>query len=168
VKFKSKLKHLILDEARFKKALHEHLTERLVQGAFAWLTTVTDIVPVWTGASQSTFTPLASYIGYALSIVPDSNAYSRVELGIGNVGTSWVAQNGVYSFTYSTTLNHLIINEYQNANEFLDADGNPYFRLKNPGPYHFQEAGAKAFAKEAAEATLPGWSQLLRAKSITV
>ena len=162
LKFKNNLKRLIFDDAKYKQLLHERLTETLVQGAFAWLTTVVDIVPVWTGASQSTFTPLASQVGYALNITPDPNAYNRAELGLSNVGLEWVTQNGHYSFTYSTTLNHLIVNEYHNANEFLDENGNPYFHLKNPGPYNFQEAAAKAFEKEAAEATLPGWSGSLK------
>jgi hypothetical protein len=163
MKFKSKLKRLTIDDTRYRQVLHERLTEALVTGAFAWLTTVIDIVPVWTGASQSTFTPLASQVGFALNIVPDPNAYNRTELGLSNVGMEWVTQDGLYSFTYSTTLSHLIINEYFNANEFLDENGNPYFHLRQPGPYHFQEAGAKAFEKEIANVSLPGWSELLRA-----
>jgi hypothetical protein len=120
------------------------------------------------GASQSTFTPLASQVGYALNIVPDPNAYNRTELGLENVGLEWKTQGGVYSFEYGTSLTHLCINEQFNANEFLDDNGNPYFHLRRPGPYHFQEAGAKAFEREVVEVVLPGWSDLLTVKNLTV
>jgi hypothetical protein len=140
--------------SRYRQALHEHLSEALAQAGTAWLqATATEIVPVWSAASRATFSPLASYVGYVLSLSPVADAPNRIQLGIDNGQATFEADrdSGVYSFSYSTTLPHLIINEYFNANTFIDPlTGRQYFHLKNPGPYHFQEAGRRAFERFAA------------------
>ena len=76
----------------------------------------------------------------------------------------------LYRFTYSTTLPHLIVNEYYNANLFRNpATGEPYFHLTNPGPYHFQEAGQRAFRQYASsQVSLPGWESFLDTVTLRV
>ena len=76
--------------------------------------------------------------------------------------------NNVYSFTYATTLPHLIVNEYQNANDFPEKNGHK-FRLTHPGPYHFQEKGKLAFQRFAmTEVSLPGWGSILDTTSLNL
>jgi hypothetical protein len=150
---------------RYRQALHENLSESLAQAAAQWLhATATEIVPVWSAASRATFSPLASYVGYVLSLAPEGDAPNRVQLGLDNGNASFdVDRNtGIYRFSYSTTLPHLIINEYYNANTFVNPKtGEYYFHLTNPGPYHFQEAGERAFRQFTANIVLPGWHHIL-------
>lgn len=157
---------------RFRQTLHEKLSESLAQATAAWLhATATEIVPVWSAASRATFSPLASHVGYVLSLAPAANAPNRIELGIANgTGTFETdASQGIYRFSYSTTLPHLIVNEYHNANTFINPEtGQPYFHLKHPGPYHFQEAGQRAFQQVAANIVLPGWGSILELVPIHV
>lgn len=161
-----------VDFNRFQTALHERLSEALVQAAFKWLeATATDIVPVWSGASRATFSPLASQIGYVLTLAPVPTAPNRVDLGIANgTGTFETdAGQGLYRFTYSTTLPHLIINEYYNANTFINPKtGLPYFHLRRPGPYHFQRVGARVFRQFARTVGLPGWRDIVSITPVNV
>jgi len=158
--------------ARFRQSLHEQLSEALAQAATVWLqATATEIVPVWSAASRATFSPLASHVGYVLALSPVADAPNRIDLGIANgTGTFETdASQGLYRFTYSTTLPHLIINEYYNANTFINPNtGMPYFRLRNPGPYHFQEAGQRAFREFASGVELPGWGSILDTVTLRV
>jgi hypothetical protein len=128
-------------------------------------------MPVWSAASRATFAPLASQVEYALGYSPVSDAPNRIDIGIGaSPGDNGTFQRGetpgVYSFTYSTTLPHLIVNEYHNANNFPPKNGRS-FHLTDPGPYRFQEKGKAAFLKYASEITLPGVS-LFTAHTITI
>ncbi len=155
-----------VDMGKFRQALDERLIRETAQGAVKWLTKVIEEatprvgMPVWSAASRATFTPLASQVEFALAYSPVAGAPNRIDIGIGaSPGDNGTFERGetpgLYSFTYSTTLPHLIINEYYNANTFLDPEGKPYFRLKDPGPYHFQEKGKAAFLKYASEVSLP-------------
>jgi hypothetical protein len=154
--------------ARFKEALHARLSECLAQAAAIWLqTTATGIVPVWSGASRATFSELAGYVGYVLSFPIQSDAPNRIGWGVSEGTGTFMLQTdvakGLYQFSYSTTLPHLMINEYYNANLFTNPlTGQPYFHLIHPGPYHFQEAGQEAFRRYASsEIVLPGWDSIL-------
>ncbi len=168
-----------VDMNEFRKLLDEQLIRATTQGAVVWLTKVIEEstpragMPVWSAASRATFAPLASQVEYALALSPVSDAPNRIDIGIGaSPGDNGVFERGetpgIYSFTYSTTLPHLIINEYNNANEYRNPkSGKPYFRLTNPGPYHFQEKGKSAFLKHAAEVVLPD-VPLFTATTITI
>jgi hypothetical protein len=141
--------------AKFKASLHERLAEALAQAGMKYLMATAETLPVWSGASRATFTPLASYVGLVLSITPV--AKSRIALGEG-LGTATFdagdTNPGLYTFSYETTLPHLIINEYHDATQWG-------FHLKNPGPYHFQGRGEQAFREFASELVLPGWGSIL-------
>jgi len=147
---------------QFQQALHQELAKALVDGAKTYLETVapknmSEGIPVWSGASRATFSELASYVEYVISCSPVHGAPNRIALGTDS-GTAifepGTVSPGVYSFTYETTLPHLIINEYHDATQWG-------FRLKNPGPYHFQEKGRLAFEQFASTVVLPGWGSLL-------
>lgn len=119
-----------IDLVRYKEASHRFYSWCLAQALRQWLINTRDTIPVYSGASRETFTPLAS----------------QVEFGLMNsTGTG-----GRYSFTYNTNLKHLVINEYFNANLFKSPSGRQYFHLTNPGPYHFQERGRAAFFADLA------------------
>lgn len=154
-----------VDWNRFRAALHERLVTALSEATRKYLeATAVAAVPVWSGASRATFSPLASHVSFALATMPVAGAPNRIDLGLANGTGLWTAgeRQGVYAFTYSTTLPHLIINEYYNANTFTNPEtGKPYFHLHRPGPYHFQEAGARAFDEVAATVRLPGWDAIL-------
>lgn len=164
--FKANFQFPKVDMAAFQRALDERLVRATTQGAVVWLTKVIEDstpragMPVWSAASRATFLPLASQVEYGFAHSPVSDAPNRIDIGIGaSPGDNGTFERGetpgVYSLTYSTTLPHLIINEYHNANSFLDKNGDQHFYLTNPGPYHFQEKGKAAFLKHASEVTLP-------------
>jgi len=157
---------------RFRQALHVRLSEALAQASMKWLeATAEATVPVWSGASRATFSPLASYISYALSLTPVGTAPNRIELGVATGKGAFDVDDsqGIYSFTYSTTLPHLIVNEYSDANSFINPEtGVPYFHLRNPGPYHFQEKGERAFRQYASTTELPGWGSILDVVTLRV
>jgi hypothetical protein len=168
--FTAKFQAPRVDFAKFRRALQEQLGEKLAQAGAVWLHATADEIPVWSGAERATFTPLASYVGYVLSIAPVVS--SRVELGIGSGSATFDAGEtnpSLYTFSYETTLPHLLINEYQNANTFINpSTGKPYFHLTNPGPYGFQRKGERAFRAFASEIVLPGWDYILAWTSIRV
>jgi hypothetical protein len=145
---------------RCKELLNRRLSEGLAQASRQWLVTTAEIIPVWSGASKATFSPLASHAEYALLISPV--VPSRIELGLEHGTAQYEADKntGLYSFTYLTTLPHLVVNEYYNANEFRDPiTGEQTFHLKRPGPYHFQEKGREAFKRfmQTEFVGLPDW-----------
>jgi len=155
--------------AKYRRKLHEQLSEALAESCKVWLTAAVGL-PIWSGASVATFTPLASYVAFALAPTPVGGALDRVSIGIANGSAEFepgTGRAGLYTFTYSTTLPHLIINEYHDANTFIGPNG-PYFHLKNPGPYHFQKKAAAAFRSFVPTIELPGWGSILDVATIVV
>jgi hypothetical protein len=138
----------------YRRALQETLGDAIARAAAEWLNATTGAIPVWSGASLATFLPLASELSFPLSIAPTSFV-SRINLGLSNatgeVETN--AQTGRYTFTYGTTLKHLIYNEFNNAN--VTPDPSLFARLISPGPYQFQQKGKAAFEKAANGVQLP-------------
>ena len=105
------------------------------------MTEPTDVgIPIWSGASVATFSKLASKVGLGMSINTAGDAPDRIRLGEENSEATFTPDrdSGIYSFSYVTTLPHLIVNEYHDATQWG-------FNLKHPGPYHFQEKGQEAF-----------------------
>ncbi len=168
---KAKFQAPRIDLNRYKEALHARLSEKLAQAGMEYLEATAEAIPEWSSASKATFSPLACHVGYVLTFEQAPGAPNRVELGLEN-GTAEFVTNpdtGLYSFTYYTTLPHLIVNEYYNANTFVNPKtGHRYFKLIHPGPYHFQEAGKKAFQLEAVTVILPDWRDSVTVKTIRV
>jgi hypothetical protein len=105
---------------------------------------------------------LASKVGYRLQLGLDPNAPTNVAMQFANgEGTFTALKNlGIYSFSYATHLKHLVINEYHNANQWG-------FHLKHPGPYHFQDAGQKAFWRSVKNIKLPDLRQFITIRKVT-
>jgi hypothetical protein len=159
-----------LNFQRYQNALEEKLGHALGEAIRLWLGAVTKIVPVWSGASHGTFLKLASEVGFALTPTPSGiRVRNRVNLGFnnstGDINTDDFGK-GVVTFTYATTLRHLIYNEFNNAN--VTPDPGLFSRLIHEGPYHFQEAGQFVFKKYAATVRLPSPFDSLDVKQIKV
>jgi hypothetical protein len=150
----------------YKEALNQQMFDAVLHGAFAYLDAVTQIVPVWSGASRATFLQLAREVGYPLVVSGQAQAPSRVPLGIAeSTGDFSNDPNGIVKFIYATTLKHLVYNEYNNANE--TPDDTLFAKLNQPGPYHFQEAGKQAFLRAVTDA-LPRLEDFITVKSVQV
>lgn len=144
-----------IDFTRYRRELLDKLSDKTAEAAFNWLRSTTDDIPVWSGASLATFLKLAREISFQLFITPVNSAPNRISLGASKSDGEFTAdaEKGRFTFLYSTTLDHLIYNEFNNAN--VVPDPSLFFRLKNPGPYKFQEKGLLAFKQVAATGRLP-------------
>jgi hypothetical protein len=145
MKWKGTLKAPRLDLDKYRNALHNHLAQQTMEAAKRWFDAIIkqNVVPVWSGASRATFRKLAHLVQYTIPIVPV--VPSRIPMGEA-ASEGYLNVNpkaGKYTFHYSTTLKHLIYNEYNNANLVG-------FHLITPGPYHFQKKAAGAFWAYAA------------------
>ena len=148
-----------LDLAGYRTKLHEHMTQCLKEAAKKWLESIAHYIPVWSGASRSTFSPLASHVEYALNISPVVTARIHFEMDYGIAEWTTDPISGQYVFSYVTTLAHLIINENYDATQWG-------FHLRQPGPYHFQARGDTAFSMYAAGVSLPDVSKFIRSVTI--
>lgn len=169
MKFKGTLKAPRIDLSSYRAALHEQLGEAIVEAAHEWLdATVVALIPEWSGASVSTFYHLARAVGFSLTagtagVAPDRRSEGR---RASDGGLEIDRSKGTYHFHYATTLEHLIYNESNNAN--IAPDPGLFYRLKQPGPYHFQEAGAKAFRQYAQKVRLPNPRHHIKATRIKI
>lgn len=143
--------------ALWKKLIDAKLRAALIEGGTLWMNAAVTKIPVWSGASHGTFLKLAAKLGYQL------NVNARTGMGLMGLGPQ-VGSNqstgkltvyaGAYVLEYSTTLWHLCYNEYHDGNANKE-EARVYSRLKNPGPYHFQELAATEFRNFATTVRLP-------------
>jgi hypothetical protein len=144
------------DLSGYQSDLKKALADAITKAAIAWLHATTTKIPVWSGASLGTFRQLASQVGFQVDISVARNAPERINLGLQNsTGKLDVSEggNGRVSFTYGTTLAHLVYNEFNNANAVPDPT--LFSKLKNPGPYNFQGAGEAAARASIEDVRLP-------------
>ena len=159
MKFKGNLAVLDFDLEDYRKRLHEQLSEEISRAAFIWIEEVLAEIPLWSGASWATFLRLSREIRYSLTI--DSKVIRRVSYGQrhGDGEVTADSKKGLYSFTYTTDLEWLVSNEYRHNTK--ENDPTVWYRLLRPGPYHFQQAGQRAFEKVAGDVRLPPpWKSL--------
>ena len=170
MKINAKFKSLRFDSAKYREALRKTLEEAITQAAFAWLQAVVSAVPSWSGASRGTLIKLASSFGAQVDISISSTApYERTDLGIANSEGRLnldQADAGCVSFQYSTSLAHLIWNEYNNANITRDRTKWRHVELINPGPYRFQEKGQAAVKEAFQSVRLPDPRQFIATQAI--
>jgi hypothetical protein len=153
-----------LDVVAYRKALAEELSVLITQAAFEWVLAATAEIPVWSGASHATFLHLTRVLGYQLAINEAGNAPRRVNYGLSNSSGSLDIDPGAgqFSFSYETDLKHLVYNEYNNAN--LSPDPGLFSRLKQPGPYHFQDKARAAYVRATAGLALPDLRRFIKVK----
>jgi len=149
----------------YERLLQDRLGRAIAEAAAEWLGATMSLIPVWSGASHGTFRPLASKLGLQLVITPRAFV-NRIGFGEANATGEVTADAaaGRFTFSYSTTLAHLIYNEFNNAN--ITPDPTLFARLLQPGPYRFQEAGEKAFRDFAAGVTLPDPSSTIQVRTV--
>jgi len=150
----------------YLRELRAHFADKIAMAAFAWLAATVDEIPQWSGASAATFTHLANEVGYPISITQAPLAPNREGLGRRSSKGEVRITEGRATFTYSTTLAHLIFNEFNNAN--VVRDPNVFSRLLKPGPYQFQAKGKAAFLRVAATVRLPNPFHFLKVTKIKV
>lgn len=157
MKFTGVLRAPRIDIAAYRQEVGKVLMESLKDAAVEWLSVTAGTIPQWSGASVATFIHLARAAGLSVQATPTgaSNVPNRINLGLGHSegGFNIDAINGKYSFFYSTSLPHLIWNEYNDANS--NPDPTLFSKLIDPGPYNFQERGKLAFMRMAAGVRLP-------------
>jgi hypothetical protein len=149
VKGRAKIKPFRLDVEAVKKDIERDVTEKLKEAVRAYLRAILfNVIPVWSGASVATFIKLAAQVDQQVTISP--RVRSRIGLGSNlsegrleiNMGT------GIIKAVYSTSLPHLIFNEFNDASSVG-------IRLRQPGPYDFQGKGSQAFLQVASKVKLP-------------
>jgi hypothetical protein len=167
MKFEGSLKAPRIDLSGYRAALHKRLEAAIVEAAHEWLdATVVALIPEWSGASVSTFYHLARAVDFSLTagtagVAPDRRSEGR---RASDGGLDIDRNKAAYHFHYATTLRWLIHNEFNTP----DTDPNVFYRLKQPGPYQFQEAGIKAFQQYAQKVRLPSPWKALKAKRYKV
>lgn len=158
MQFKATFEKPRLDLAAWRRQMAVEMETTLEIALVAWLSAATAPIPTWSGASLGTFSELAARVNFQLRISPTALG-SKLGQGpdagaAASKGTIDIdKRNGLFKAEYSTSLEHLIYNEFNNAN----AGGDPrvFARLKNPGPYGFLEKGASAFERAAQRGSLP-------------
>jgi hypothetical protein len=179
MKFTVRFQAPTISVSAWEKRLDTVLSKQIEQAAKVWLNaTVLLAIPVWSGASRATFLKLAREVSFPLTItgikssatgfIQAGKAGPRLGFQQSRGEVSKGATKGVYTFTYGTTLFHLVFNEFQDANANPQA-GRLFARLHEPGPYNFQEIGKDAFedyAKDAVELPSPWRKSILKIKRI--
>lgn len=166
MKFKATLRAPRMHISRYQQMLHSHLSDEIAKAAFVWLTAVLSEIPVWSGASHATFLHLARDAGYQLAISP--KVANRVSYGqqAGDGEITADSSKGVYTFRYRTTLEHLIYNEFNNAN--VVPDPKLFSKLVHPGPYMFQVKGLSAVLPVVRGVQLPSPSLAMKTVAMRV
>jgi hypothetical protein len=144
MKFTFNYQEIIFSSARWGRIVAKQLEEDLKQGGQIWIEAAISKIPVWKGASRGTFIKLASKVGYSVA-----TSGSTVSQGVARSTGSIAIFDGAFVLRYSTSLLHLIYNEYNNAN----ATG--FFHLNTPGPYDFQGTANEAFYRFAKHVRMP-------------
>jgi hypothetical protein len=158
-----------IDVEAYRKTLDKQMKEALAQGLMAWLDAVLVEIPDWSGASRATFIQLASLIGHNVDAGGGAAPFNRVGEGISNGQGEMTTDQakGLYTFTYGTTLPWLVWNEYHNANTDPDPTKWPSPSiLHKPGPYRFQDKGARAFQKIADSVQLPKVAPFIKSSPV--
>ena len=158
MRFRGTLRKPRLLVNKWKRETERRMLAELKRAAIAWLSAATAPIPSWSGASLGTFSELAAEVGFNLRISATANG-RRLGLGpgagaaasSGRFGGS--IRDGIFTFEYRTDLEHLIFNEFNNANVTIDPK--VFSSLKKPGPYQFQDKGRAAFEASIAGTTLP-------------
>jgi hypothetical protein len=152
------------------------MEDRVKRAATAWLNAVViSVIPIWSGASRATFSKLASAVGQPLSLGGISSNSALISsqprrwgprAGYSQSEGFITTERARFTFTYQTTLFHLVFNEEFDGNA-NPAAGRVFSRLKQPGPYGFRAIGQDAFREFAKTVRLPDpWIVARKTKSI--
>lgn len=164
LKFSVRFRAPRIDEKAFLRVLDERMGKRIEDAAKAWLNAIVlSVIPIWSGASRATFSKLARAVGQPLSLAGISSNRVLIssspgrwgpQAGYSNSKGFVTKDNAKYTFTYQTTLFHLVFNEQFDGNANPIA-GRVFSTLKQPGPYNFRTIGQEAFNDYAKGVRLP-------------
>jgi hypothetical protein len=153
---------LIKLSGNYQKAVNAELLKSLKEAVGLWIQAAITLIPVWSGASHGTFVKLASKIGMTFSLSGGGGLPGMLgpEYGVQHSMGTITTWGGNCIAEYSTTLWHLIYNEYNDAN--ADPEGaNLFSRLVHPGPYDFQNAANATFEAYIKTIRLPSpWAYI--------
>lgn len=152
--FTFEYKTLHFKPAIWKRMIDAQLRAALTDGGTIWMNAAISRIPIWSGASHGTFLKLAAKIGYSISVGGGVPMGLGPQYGSAQSTGKLTIYAGAYVLEYSTNLWHLIYNEFHDGNANKE-EARVYSRLKNPGPYHFQELAAEAFRQYAKTVRLP-------------
>ncbi len=150
---------------RYEKEMEEVVLDGLMHGGVKWLYACLAEIPVWQGASHGTFIKIAEKLGATVTIsaiagIPGARMAKTAADGKAQSTGKLIREKGKFILEYSTTLWHLVYNEYKNGN-VNKKEARVFYRLIRPGPYNFQAIGAAEFAKVAKTVRLPNpWKTL--------
>lgn len=174
-KFTGTLKAPSIAKNLWQQELNSFLQREIKAAATVWLNaTVLSVIPVWSGAAQGTFLKLAQSVGFPLTITgirAPAGSHPRalgVQVGFQqSTGEVTDVRNGKVSFSYGTSLFHLVFNESRNANQSPE-EGRLFARLIKPGPYNFREIGQEAFRQYTSSLSLPPPWPFLQTKTLRI
>jgi hypothetical protein len=176
LRFSVKFRAPRIDETKYLQILAGRMENHVKRAATAWLNAIViSVIPIWSGASRATFSKLASAVGQPLSL---GGISSNTAL-ISSQPRRWGPRAGYsqsegfieiektrFTFTYQTTLFHLVFNEEFDGNANPVA-GRVFSQLKQPGPYGFRAIGQEAFQEFARTIRLPNpWNVARKTTSI--
>jgi len=136
------LQEVDIDIGLYERQLRAALAENITRAAFEYVNAALTVIPVWSGASQATFTEIAQAISLPLAIANRPGAPNRTQLGQGLSSGELDTTGTSVSFVYETALPHLIYNEFNNAN--TNPDRSLFSQLIQPGPYGFRQIASSA------------------------
>jgi len=124
-KLTAKVNYPIIDIPRAKKKIGDTMTKFTFDVLAEWVTEVTNVIPVWSGASRASFLKLANQakVDVEINSLIVAPIGSRVELGydlsIGVVIADARGSAGLYGWDWESTLDYIGI--VDDRVKFLDA-----------------------------------------------
>lgn len=124
-KVKADVRYPVVDIPKAKKVVGDTMTKFTFDVLRRWVTEVTDVIPVWSGASRASFLKLANQAEIQIEI--DSLIVapigSRVPLGfetsVGVIIADARGAAGLYGWDWQSTLDY--IGEVEDRTQFLEA-----------------------------------------------
>jgi hypothetical protein len=113
---RSKLQVLSLDE-KLSDAVSQAIELTIRESLESWLRVALDTITIWSGASHHTFADVARIVGTVIVAPPVQGAPDGSLLGLATGDAALIQGQGEdwWSFTYDTSLRHLIQNEFQST-----------------------------------------------------
>jgi hypothetical protein len=109
----AEVRYPVVDIPRAKRKIGEVMTKFTFDVLREWVTEVTNVIPVWSGASRASFLKLANQVQVAIEIEPLIVAPigSRIPLGfetsVGVVIADARGSSGLYGWDWSSTLDYI-------------------------------------------------------------
>lgn len=134
-KLKADVRYPVVDIPRAKKRIGDVMTQFTFDALREWVNEVTDVIPVWSGASRASFLKLANQAQTAIEIesLIVAPIGSRIPLGfetsIGVVIADARGSSGLFGWDWSSALDYIGI--VDDRVRFLDA-GNRVIERHEP------------------------------------